>query len=88
MTSPGSVRTATGGHVLAGPGLPGAVDPGGLAGRPGRADRGTGLHHHGLLDYALLEKSLGLARTMAWFPVIPGQHPDPVGFPARISTWP
>ena len=29
------------------------------------------------LDYALLERSLGLARTMAWFPVIPANTQSP-----------
>ena len=29
------------------------------------------------LDYALLEKSLGAARTMAWFPVIPANQQSP-----------
>ena len=29
------------------------------------------------LDYALLEKSLGRARTMAWFPVIPANQQNP-----------
>jgi penicillin G amidase len=29
------------------------------------------------LDYALLERSLGAARTMAWFPVLPPGHQSP-----------
>ena len=30
------------------------------------------------LDYALLERSLGAARTMAWFPIIAAGRADPV----------
>ena len=88
MTSPGSVRTATG--------RPRSRWPGSTR---RRGPRWTALVIQGVLteeldftttplDYALLEKSLGLARTMAWFPVIPAntqspydpgpyQHPSP-----------
>ena len=39
------------------------------------------------LDYALLERSLGPARTMAWFPVLPPPHvPRPLTTPAPTTT--
>ena len=65
--------------------LPGPLDPRGQPRPPGRPDPGARLHHHPL-DYAILERTLGPARTMAWFPILAARPAAPPTTPARTST--